>query len=538
MFNLNIRHILWRATKLFGKKKLVERRPDGAIGNITYLELEDIARQLASALRSTLSLGPGERVASMCWNTLKHLTLHFAVPLAGLVLHTVNLRFSQDQIVYSINKARDRVIFVDPDMLPTLRQVFDRLETVEEVVVTEHTSQLEGPRARFFDDLLRGAGRGFEFEDSGENDPALMCFTTGTTGAPKGVLYTHRGVFLRALTTGLEDTYALSEKDTVLNVVPMYHISSWFIPYAAALFGSSQVFPGPHPTPKTILELIEREKVTVSDGVPTVWLDVLNHAKNLNVNMLETLRRIIVGGSAVPETLIRSYGELGVEVIHAWGMTETYDSAVATYIKSYLKKEMGDEVRLRKKQGLPFPCIEVDLVDESGRRQPWDGKSVGELIIRGAWVIDGYYERPDSGKESHIDGWFRTGDVVTIDPEGYVEVVDRLKDLIRSGGEWISSVELENAIMGHPAVREAAVVGLKHPRWGERPLALVALKEGHNLSKEELKNYLSKRLPRFWLPDEVVFVEHIPKTSVGKFDKKLIRQNYGNLYLQRDAGKL
>jgi fatty-acyl-CoA synthase len=315
----------------------------------------------------------------------------------------------------------------------------------------------------------------------------------------------------------------------------MYHISSWFIPYAAALFGSSQVFPGPHPTPKTILDLVLREKVTVSDGVPTVWLDVLNYAKSLNIDRLGSLRRIIVGGSAVPEALIRSYGELGVEVIHAWGMTETYDSAIATYIKSYLAGESGAEIKLRKKQGLPFPCIEVDLIDESGRRQPWDGKSVGELIIRGAWVIDSYYEGPIN--ESHMDGWFRTGDVVTIDPEGYVEIVDRLKDLIKSGGEWISSIELENAIMGHPAVREAAVVGIRHPRWGERPLALVALKEGQTLSKEELIEYLSsKHFPKYWLPDEVIFVENVPKTSVGKFDKKLIRQTYEKLYLDRDPG--
>ncbi len=536
MFNLNLRHILWRMTRLFGKKQLAERRPDGTVSRITYLKLSDLVRNLASALTLSLSLGKGERIATMCWNTLKHLALHFAAPLSGLVLHTVNLRFSDDQIVYSINKARDKVVFVDPDMLPTLQRVYDRLETVEELVVTEPASPLEGLKTRSFDDLVKGADSSYEFVDADENDPALMCFTTGTTGAPKGVVYTHRGVFLRALATGLEDTYALSEKDTVLNVVPMYHISSWFIPYAAALFGSSQVFPGPHPTPKTILELILSEKVTVSDGVPTIWLDVINHAKTLKVNRLGTLKRIIVGGSAVPETLIHSCRELGVDVIHAWGMTETYDSAIATYIKSYLSGETEDEVRLRKKQGLPFPCIEVDLIDESGRRQPWDGKSVGELIIRGAWVIDSYYERPDSRRESHIDGWFRTGDVVTIDPEGYVEIVDRLKDLIRSGGEWISSVELENAIMGHPAVREAAVVGVRHLRWGERPLAIVALKEGRTLSKEELAEYLLKRFPKFWLPDEVIFVENVPKTSVGKFDKKLIRQTYENLYLQRDIG--
>jgi len=534
MFNLNLRHILWRATVLFGKKQLVERRPDGSISRTTYFELNDMARKLAYALTSTLSLGKGERVASMCWNTLKHLALHFAVPLAGLVLHTVNLRFSDDQIVYSINKARDKVVFVDPDMLPTLQRVYDRLETVEKVIVTEPASPPEGLKTLSFDDLVKRADSNYEFADPDENDPALLYFTSGTTGAPKGVIHTHRGVFLNSLVKGLADTLALSEKDTVLNVVPFYHVSGWLMPYAAALFGSSQVLPGPHPTPKTILELVLSEKVTVSYGVPTVWLDVLNYAKSLNIDRLGSLRRIFIAGSAAPEALIRSYGELGVEVIHAWGMTEN-EGSVATYIKSYLAGESEAEIKLRKKQGLPFPCIEVDLIDESGRRQPWDGKSVGELIIRGAWVIDSYYEIPK--EVSHIGDWLKTGDVATIDPEGYVEIVDRLKDLIKSGGEWISSIELENAIMGHPAVREAAVVGVPHPRWGERPLALVALKEGQTLSKEELIEYLSsKRFPKYWLPDEVIFVENVPKTSVGKFDKKLIRQTYENLYLRRDSG--
>ena len=535
MFNLNLRHILWRATVLFGKKQLVERRPDGSISRTTYFELNDMARKLAYALTSTLSLGKGERVASMCWNTLKHLALHFAVPLAGLVLHTVNLRFSDDQIVYSINKARDRVVFVDPDMLPTLQRVYDRLETVEKVIVTEPASPPEGLKTLSFDDLVKRADSNYEFADPDENDPAILCFTTGTTGVPKGVIYTHRAIFLRALSYGLKDVFALSEKDTVLNVAPMYHISSWVVPYAAALFGSNQVFPGPRPTPKTILELVLSEKVTVSDGVPTVWLDVLNYAKTLNIDKLGTLQRIIVGGSAAPEALIRAYNELGVEVIHAWGMTETCSAATSAYIKSYLSGEAGTEIRLRKKQGLPLPCIEVDLINESGQRLPWDGKSIGEVIIRGAGIIDNYYEIPK--EVSHIGDWLKTGDVATIDPEGYVEIVDRLKDVIKSGGEWISSIELENAIMGHPAVREAAVVGIPHPRWGERPLALVALKEGQTLSKEELIEYLSsKHFPKYWLPDEVIFVENVPKTSVGKFDKKLIRQTYEKLYLDRDPG--
>jgi fatty-acyl-CoA synthase len=537
MFKLNIRHIIWRAAKLFGRKQLVEWRGDGNYARVTYNEFERSVKVLASALSSKFSLRKGERIASMCWNTLNHMVLHFAVPLSGLVLHTVNLRFSDEQIAYSINKAGDKVVFADPDTLPTIQRIAPKLETVEKIVVTGPAERVHGVDVVDLQDLLKNVGADLELSDPDENDPALMCFTTGTTGAPKGVVYTHRGVFLRALSTGLADTYALSEADTVLHVVPMYHISSWFIPYAAALFGSKQVFPGPHPTPKRILEIVLDEGVTVSDGVPTVWLDVLNFARSLNVKGFGGLRRLIVGGSAVPEALIRSYHELGVEIIHAWGMTETYDSAVATYIKSYLRGKSEDEVRLRKKQGLPFPCIEVDLIDETGRRQPWDGKAVGELIIRGAWVIDSYYGKPSYDREGFVDGWFRTGDVVTIDREGYVEVVDRLKDLIRSGGEWISTVELENAIMGHPAVREAAVVGVKHPRWGERPIGLVTLKEGQALSKQELVDYLSRKFPKFWIPDEFIFVESVPKTSVGKFDKKHIRKMFENFFSGRDAGQ-
>lgn len=534
-FNLNLRHILWRAATYYPRKEVVSVNSQGVVERLSYSEIHARVRRLAGALRGPLNLKSGDRVASVCWNTARHLELHFAVPLSEMALHTVNLRFSAEQVVASVNDAGDKVVFADPDQLPLLERIAGELKTVKAVVLTEGSGKLEGIETLRLEDLLSESEEA-DLIDVDEDRPAAVCFTTGTTGQPKGVIYTHRGIFLRAMATCMADTYAVSERDVMLHVVPLYHISSWFMPYAATLVGSKQVLPGPHPSVERIVRLILDEGVTVSDGVPTVWLNVLSYARERGIKRLGELRRIVVGGSAVPEALIRGFAELGVEVIHAWGMTETYDSAVATYIKSHLRSLPDDEqVRLRVKQGLPFPGIEVDAVDESGRRVPWDGATPGELVIRGAWIVDGYFNNEEATRASFTGDWFRTGDVVTIDPEGYVELVDRLKDLIKSGGEWISSIAVENAIMSHPAVREAAVFAVPHEKWGERPVAVVALKEGARVGKEELLDFIKDRFPKYWLPDEVLFVEEVPKTSVGKFDKKLLRATYRDL-LRRSSG--
>ena len=536
MFMLNIRHILERARIYFGKKEIVSRTEEGRV-RYTYREMFDRVCKLVNALDG-LGIGYGDRVASVAWNTHRHLELHFAVPAMGAVLHTVNLRYSPEEMIYAINRAKDRILFVDPDMIPTIKKILDRLETVEKIVIMsskEHGDLGLGKPIYIYEELLDRSGSECKLRDVDENSPAVMCFTSGTTGFPKGVIYTHRGIFLRSLASCLADTYALSERDTILHIVPMFHISSWFMPYAATLVGAKQVLPGPRPRPETIYELIRGEGVTVSDGAPTVWIDFLNYLKSRGEKSVEPLRRLIIGGSAPSKALIKSYWELGVEVYHAWGMTETYDSAAAfTRPKSYLES-FSEEAKLDlvAKQGLPFPGIEVMIVDESGRPLPWDGKSVGELLIRGAWVVEEYYMDPEATKRSFLNGWLKTGDLVTIDEEGYIEIVDRAKDVIKSGGEWISSVRIENEAMAHPAVLEAVAIAVPHPRWGERPLLVVRLREGYagRVSKEDILGFLRERLPvKWWVPDDLVFVDEIPKTGTGKFDKKVLRERFRDYY--------
>ncbi|MEM2203411.1 MAG: long-chain fatty acid--CoA ligase [Sulfolobales archaeon] len=535
MFMLNIRHILERARLYFGRKEVVSRTDEGYV-RYTYRDMFDRVCRLINALEG-LGIGYGDRVASMAWNTHRHLELHFAAPVMGAVLHTVNLRYSPEEMIYTINKAGDRILFIDPDMIPTVRKILEKLETVESVVIMSskgHEDLGFNKPVYIYEELLEKSSSECKLRDVDENSPAAMCFTSGTTGFPKGVIYTHRGIFLRSLATCLADTYALSERDVILHIVPMFHISSWFMPYAATLVGAKQVLPGPRPRPEIIYDLIKKEGVTVSDGAPTVWIDFLNYLRTLGEKNIEPLRKLIIGGSAPPKALIKSYWELGVEVYHAWGMTETYDSAIAfTRPKSYLD-DLSEEARLGliAKQGLPFPGIEVMVVDESRKPLPWDGKSIGELLIRGAWVAEEYYGDPEATKKSFVNGWLRTGDLVTIDGEGYIEIVDRVKDVIKSGGEWISSVRVENEAMAHPAVLEAVAIAVPHPRWGERPLLIVKLREGYagKVSKEDILGFLRERLLKWWVPDDVVFVDEIPKTGTGKFDKKVLRERFKDYY--------
>jgi len=529
MFQLTIRHILERARLYFSKKEIVSRVDDGQIVRHNYKDLYDRVCRLASALQNILKVRPGDKVASLCWNTHRHLELHFAVPCINAVLHTVNVRFSPDEISYTINHAGDVALFVDSDMLPVVERITDKLESVERVVVVGNSSSGHVKEMFSYEELISRSSPIQSFPDIDENSPAAMCYTTGTTGMPKGVVYTHRGIFLRSMATCMADTYALSEGDTILHVVPMYHISSWFMPYAATMVGAKQVLPGPRPRVEDIYQLIKEEKVTVSDGVPTIWSEFLGFIRGRGAREdLRSLRKLIVGGSAPSKALIRAFKEeFGVSVLHAWGMTETYDSASTPYIKSYLQ-ELPDEMRydIASKQGLPFPAIEVNAIDEAGNPIAWDDQAKGELIIRGAWVATEYYRDPQKTRESFIGEWLRTGDVVTIDEEGYIRIVDRVKDLIRSGGEWISSIQLENELMAHPAVNEAAVIAVPHSKWGERPLACVVLKPEFvgKVSKKDVLSILEGRVAKWQIPDDVVFLDEIPKTSVGKFDKKALRK--------------
>jgi fatty-acyl-CoA synthase len=458
------------------------------------------------------------------------LELYFAVPAMGAVLHTLNIRLFPDQIAYIINHAEDKVIFVDESLVPALERIRPQLTSVERFVVMTDvgTPQTSLSPVQDYEELLRSAPEAYDFPALDEDDAAVMCYTSGTTGNPKGAIYSHRALVLHSLAECLADTFTISEQDVILPVVPMFHVNAWGLPYTATLVGAKQVCPGPHLHPREVAELIQAERVTVTAGVPTIWIGLYQLLQEERYD-LSSLRAMVVGGSAMPQSFIERFEkEFGINVVHAWGMTEMSPLGTMSRLKSHLETLPEEErFRIRAKQGTSVPFVEIRAVDEEGREVPWDGKTMGELQVRGPWIIRSYYNDPRT-EESFDDGWFRTGDVVTIDPEGYIQIVDRTKDLVKSGGEWISSVELEGVIMAHPKVLEAAVIAMPHPRWQERPLACVVPKEEFKdlISKEEILEFLKGKVAKWWLPDDIVFVESLPKTSVGKFDKKTLRKQF------------
>src|SRR6266540_832165 len=529
-YQLTVRHILERANSLFPRKEVVSRVGDG-VTRATYGEVYRRVHRLAGALRE-LGVGPGDRVASFAWNHQRHLELYLAAPCMGAVLHTLNFRLFPDQIAYIVNHAGDQVILVDPLVISLLEPLADKLGQVQHIVVMgDEPSGLDrvaGRPAHDYEALLAAAPPEYPFPDLDEETAAAMCYTSGTTGNPKGVLYSHRAIVLHSMGEALADVMALSERDVVLPVVPMFHANAWGIPFTATMVGATQVLPGPAPMPADIVRLIETERVTMAAGVPTIWVGVLSVLEQ-GSHDLSSLKRITSGGSAVPRSLLEAYEQrYGVQIWHAWGMTEMTPLGSVSRLKSTLERlPEAERLRYRAMQGLPSPLVDIKAIDEEGHDVPWDGKSLGELAVRGPWVAASYYQDPDSSERFTEDGWFRTGDVVTIDPEGYVQIADRTKDLVKSGGEWISSVDLENAIMSHPKVLEAAVIAIPHPKWDERPLACVVLRQdASEVSREELIEFLRPSFAKWWLPDDVVFMPEIPKTSVGKFDKKALRDRY------------
>ncbi len=533
-YPLNVNDLLYRARDLFPKKELVTRYPEG-IHRYTYEDFYKRVCQLAHAL-DKLGLKKGERVGSFAWNTHRHMELYFALPCTERVLHTVNIRIPDEHVAHVISVAEDRYLFVDEDLIPIIERVQDRLETVKGYIVMSHSGKVPDTTLKpvySYEELIAGKEEDYPFpEFIDEKATALMCFTSATTGFPKGVEYTHRGIVLHSLVSSLPDAFNMHEKRVMMTVVPMFHVLSWGYPFACTMVGAKQVFPGPHPTPKDLVELIEREKVNYAAGVPTIWLAVLNEIE-AGGHDVGSLKEILSGGSAPPRALIEAYERHGITLTHAYGMTEAYPLVLVSRLKSYLEDLPDDDkYRLRAKQGLLLPCLRCKVVGESGQEVAHDGKEFGELLLRGPWIVRGYYRDEERTQETFGDGWYHTGDVVSIDEEGYIQVADRTKDLIKSGGEWISSVQLENAIMAHPAVKEAAVIAARHPKWDERPLACVVLKEGEKeeSKKEEILESLSNRFPKWWLPDEILFVDEIPKTSVGKFDKKVLRKKFGDYY--------
>jgi len=523
--------VLERAETIFPKKTVVSRTASG-IQRYTYKEIGERTRALASAL-AELGVKRGDRVGTLAWNDHRHLEAYFAVPCMGAVLHTINIRLPKDHLSYIINHAEDKVLLVDRQFLPLIEAIKDELYTVRAFVILG--DEAEVPETALapvyaYESLIAAGDRRYRFpQDLDENEPSGMCYTSATTGLPKGVVYTHRSSVLHALTLGLVDTLGLSEADVCLPIVPMFHVNAWGTPYACTYFGSTLVLPGPNVTPKVIAELIEAEKVTTASGVPTVWLGL---AKELQERPYKTdsLRAVICGGAAAPKGLIRLYEEkLGIPFIHAYGLTETSPLVSVARLKSY-QNDLPEEEKweIRATQGLIVPGLQAKLVGENGEAA-WNGKEMGELWLRGPWVADEYY-KDERSREAFTDGWLHTGDIATIDEEGFVKIVDRAKDLVKSGGEWISSVDLENALMAHEAVFEAAVIAVPHPKWQERPIACVVLKEPYKAttSKEDLLDYLRPQFAKWWLPDDIIFLDEIPKTSVGKFLKRALRERFKN----------
>ena len=532
-FPLTLPTLLERADKLFSRVEIVSRRPDRSLVRTCYGNFYRRARQLASAL-TKLGLRSGDRVASMMWNHAGHLEAFFGVPCAGGILHTLNLRLHSHEIAAIANHAADRFLLIDDVLLPVYEKCRQNVP-FEQVIVVPYGGCGEIPQGFLnYEQLLAESDDNFQYPKLDENDGAAMCFTSGTTGFSKGVIYSHRAIVLHSFAEAMADCFAISHHDTVLPVAPMFHANAWGLPYTCVMTGARLILPGPNVDAESVLDLIEQEHVTIACGVPTVWLGVLDALeKNPGRWKFRSPVRIVIGGTAPPIPLMRALDKHNLHIMHLWGMTETTPVATVGRLKRHMLEWTEDQrYEVRGKQGWPAPFVELRVTrpgpDGKEVEAPRDGETPGELEVRGPWVAASYYNSPDQAHRWTADGWFKTGDVSTIDDEGFIKIVDRAKDLVKSGGEWISSVDLENTLMGHPAVKEAAVVGVPHPKWQERPLAAVVLKEGATATPEELREFLAKSFAKWQLPDAFVFVPEIPRTSVGKFKKTALREQFAN----------
>jgi fatty-acyl-CoA synthase len=529
-FPLTLQHIFGRMRQVYGSSEVVTLTDDGP-QRATYAEVATRVDRLAHALKG-LGIEEGERVATFAWNTQRHLEIYLAVPCMGAVLHTLNIRLFQEQLTYIANHAEDQIVFVDDSLVPLLEKVAPTFQTPRHYVVMGDGDAGSLPNVIRYEELLaEQSEEPFDWPEIDERQAAGLCYTSGTTGNPKGVLYSHRSNVLHSFGACTADAMGLSSSDRMLPIVPMFHANAWGIPYAAGLTGCSLVMPNKFMQAEPIAKAIEGEKVTVSAAVPTIWADLLRYA-DTNDPDLSSITRVICGGAAVPRALMQQWQERhGVKIIQAWGMTETSPlGSVARPPASITDEE--EHWSYRSKAGRINPLVEARLVDDDGEVVPWDGESTGELEVRGPWVASAYYNDP-SGDDKFHDGWLRTGDIAAIDEHGFIRISDRSKDVIKSGGEWISSVELEGELMAHPAVAEAAVIAKPDERWTERPLACVVLKEGEQASPDELTEHLRPRVAKWWLPDEFAFIDEVPKTSVGKFDKKVLRKRLADGDLER-----
>jgi fatty-acyl-CoA synthase len=519
-------NMLEHAATIFPEVEIVSARPDGSRGRMSMSDLGQRSRSLSAALQEA-GIAKGDRVAALMWNEQEHLECYFGVPAVGAVLHALNMRLHPDDLVRVVHHAKDRFLILDDVLIPVFQQICSRV-SFERIFVVRHGGCESADGLESYEDLLKGARNEPKYPPIAEEDAAAMCYTSGTTGQPKGVLYSHRALCLHSLAMSLPDQMNISRHDTVLPIVPMCHANAWGFPYAAVMNGSRLILPGRNLQPEVLLDLMQEERVTLTGAVPTVMLAVLSELeKQPGRWTLEKRLRIIIGGSALPESMLRRFDKLGIQLLHLWGMTETTPVALASTLKPHMSCWTTDQLYAqRSKQGLPPPFIEARAASETGEA-PWDGETMGELEVRGPWVAGSYYggEQPEKWTG---DGWFRTGDVVTIDEEGYVKITDRMKDLIKSGGEWISSVDLENTLVGHEAVRVAAVIGVPHPKWLERPLAVVVLKSGYETDAASLRAFLERSFAKWQVPDAFVFVNELPYTSTGKLQKSKLRLDYQN----------
>ncbi len=520
--------ILEYGNSAFPHKKLISHLPDGTRHEYSYGDLYKRTKQLANALSKKFGITKGDMVGTFAWNHYQHVELYYGIPAIGAVCHTINIRLSPQQTEFIINHSEDKVIFVDATLVPLLERISAKLETVEHFIIINAPKDFSTTLTNtlHYEDLLDGQSETFEWPAIDENDASGMCYTSGTTGMPKGVLYSHRSTYLHALTILSPNAGNYSNSDTVLLIVPQFHVMAWGFPFMSLLCGCDMVMPSSNLGPQTIIKILQEEKVTKANGVPSIWMAVYEEMKKNPPKNKLILKEYIVGGSALPASLIEGFDkDFGIKGVHAWGMTETSPLGTASRLQPMHQNLRPDEkIKIRAKQGIEFPGIEMRIIGEDGSVAPRDGKTMGELQVRGAWVIRSYF-KTNNRENFTEDGWFRTGDVSTIDPDGYMEITDRTKDLIKSGGEWISSVALESALMAHPKIKEAAVIAIPDKKWSERPLATIVLvNKEDKISNDELKKFLSMDFVSYQIPDSYVFIEQVPRTSVGKFDKKEIRR--------------
>lgn len=530
---LNIADILEYAATFNTDSQIVTRQVEGGIHRYSYGDALRRTKKLANALRN-LDVHQGDRIATLAWNTYRHFELYYAISGMGAIIHTINPRLFAEQIIYIVNHAEDKYLFVDLTFVPLLEAIKDHIAVVKGIVVMTDAAHM--PRSQVlpnlicYEDLIAPESDDFAWPEFDERTAAGLCYTSGTTGNPKGVMYSHRSTLLHAISACRSSALNLGPMSRVLPVVPMFHVCAWGIPYSAPIAGAGIVFPGAGMDGASLYELIDGEKATSLLGVPTVWLGLLNYIDSIKGN-LDSVEDVVIGGSAAPRSMMEKFQDVyGVFPIHAWGMTEMSPMGSVCARTPYLAQaDKETRARIQAKQGRAVFGVEMRIVDDQDQPLPHDGKTFGKLMVRGPWIASGYYRNDD--RSAFRGGWFDTGDVSTIDPAGYMQIVDRSKDVIKSGGEWISSIELENHAVGHPAVAEACVVGIPHPRWDERPLLIIVRKAGAQVSAGELQRFLTDKVAKWWLPDDVVFVDALPHTATGKLLKTEVRSKFANHYL-------